>query len=81
MPIPEAQMKAKALELLDKRKRAAAEWRQKHSEGHAGDLMWFFCKICGWPSDIKQEEYFVTTPRQHCSECEGMLERGWIKTN
>ena len=46
---------------------------------YAGSDMIFYCKHCGWPSDIKQEEHFLIHVRTTCGECEGLEREGWIQ--
>jgi hypothetical protein len=36
---------------------------------YAGSAMIEYCEHCGWPSDIKHEEYFLAKPAKVCGEC------------
>lgn len=48
-----------------------------NSKLYAGSPMIFYCKTCGWVSDIKEEEYCFAV-RHTCSECDGLTETGWM---
>lgn len=44
----------------------------------AGSPMYFYCSACGHLADVKPEDWFLTGPRRFCSECEGLVDRGWL---
>ena len=43
-----------------------------NSQLYAGSAMIYYCDKCGWPCDIKHEEYFLSSPRNLCGECDEM---------
>lgn len=49
-----------------------------NSQLPAGSPMLYFCEHCGWISDIVTEEWFAGTPRTICTECQGMIDHGWL---
>lgn len=68
------------------RERAQADFQARRGAAHtldnallpAGSPMIYYCRYCGWASDILPESWFLAIPRQVCSECEAMLDRGWL---
>jgi hypothetical protein len=76
-PITE-QIRLSALESLAQR-RANPIQRVDNGELVAGSPLYFYCKSCGWLSDVMPENYFVGQPRRLCSECQGMKEMGWLE--
>ena len=71
------QVQQKALESFEWR-RAHAPRQVDNTRLYAGKPMVFYCHACGWVSDIMPEDYFVSRPRHLCSECQALLERGWM---
>ena len=72
--------RSKALEQLAARCAASqAQEKIQNQDLEAGQPMYFYCRSCGFLSDVKQEDWFLTPPRKICGECQGMLVRGWIK--
>jgi hypothetical protein len=75
MPI-ESQMKEYALHQLELRKQNQPE-HIKNETLYAGSVMYFYCRVCGWLSDLLPEG-FISKPRHVCSECQLMKDRGWL---
>lgn len=44
----------------------------------AGAPLIFYCELCGWPSDVMPEDYFLAKPRARCSECDAGVRFGLI---
>lgn len=44
-----------------------------NSSLYAGSPMFFYCKVCGHPSDTKDESY-VTPPLKYCGPCQELKE-------
>lgn len=71
-------------EAKDAAVRSFDERRENHPEHvdqgtlPAGSPMTFYCRLCGWISDIMPEDYFLSTPRRICSECAGLIEHSLI---
>ncbi len=74
--------KAKAFEMLEKRRNWSMATPQINNGNlRAGQVMFFYCKCCGWVCDIMPEEYMMSTARPYCSECQGMIDRGLLKVD
>ena len=75
----EALVRAAALEAYERRRLANASGRHKidNSSLVAGSDMYFYCTLCGALADTKPETYLFTPPKL-CSECQGLLDAGWL---
>lgn len=71
------QMRAQSLANHTERQRTAPR-HVDNSRMQAGKPMLFYCQSCGWISDIKPENYFLSTGRALCGECYAMKLRGWL---
>lgn len=63
----------------------ALSWRQENQPEqidnatlHAGSPMYFYCRVCGWLSDVKGESYIIP-PAKLCKECMAIKEENWLK--
>lgn len=68
---------ARALANLEARK-ASAPRPMANDRRRAGKPMVYYCRVCGWISDILPEDYFLAVPRRLCGECQAMEGRDWL---
>lgn len=43
-----------------------------NGRSYAGSPMYFYCKMCGYQSDVKPESY-SDRPNRHCGPCQGLI--------
>lgn len=43
----------------------------------AGSPMYFYCRVCGHESDVMPENY-TSNPRSVCTECQLLVDNGWL---
>ena len=65
---------------LDKEKRPIFNIPLKLWNGdlYAESAMIFYCQHCGWPSDIKHEQY-LSTPNVICGDCKLLEKEGHLQ--
>lgn len=69
-----------ALQVMEERKEAAKGFPRIDNSRLPTDspFLFYYCKVCGWLSDVKPISWFVAQPRELCSECEGIKAKGWF---
>ena len=76
MPATE-QGKEAALEALAARREMQPD-QVDNASLPAGAPMYFYCVSCGHQSDVLPENYFLTTPKKLCAECQALKHMGWL---
>lgn len=69
--------KEESLALL-KQRREHPPKKVDNASLYAGSPMYFYCKSCGWESDVKPEGY-LTAPAKLCDFCQRMKDCGWLE--
>lgn len=69
-----------ALKALAKRRKENAK-KEKIDNGslHAGSSMYFYCILCDGLADTLPENYFLSTPKKLCDECQALKDLGWLE--
>jgi len=44
----------------------------------AGSSMYYYCRVCGGPSDVLPENHY-DAPRRLCPPCQAMKDKGWLE--
>lgn len=70
--------KAEALALL-KERREHPPTKIDNASLHAGSPMYYYCRSCGWESDIKPEGWFLGKPKTLCDMCQYMADCGYLE--
>ena len=68
--------KEEALKQLAYRK----EHQPKHVDNaslYAGSPMYYYCRSCGWESDVLPECH-VSAPRRLCEACQNLKDQNWM---
>ena len=82
MATPLATTKGKqfALKALAKRREEnATKTKIDNSSLRAGSPMYFYCKSCDGLADTLPENYFLSTPRKLCGECQALEDLRWLE--
>jgi hypothetical protein len=61
---------------LYNRKQTAPE-KVDNSALHAGSPMYYYCRSCGWLSDVLPEDH-LSQPKRLCAPCKLMQDQGWL---
>lgn len=78
MPLLTAQGKEAALEGLRQRREAAKEQKDiNNSSLPAGSPMFYYCNGCGLQNIVLPEAHLQMPPKL-CTECQAMLDMGWM---
>ncbi|MEK7198060.1 MAG: hypothetical protein AAB648_01175 [Patescibacteria group bacterium] len=67
--------------------KALAKRRQENSKKEkinnssllAGSAIYFYCISCSGIADILPENYFLSTPKKLCDECQALKDLGWLE--
>lgn len=79
MPPLTAQGRAKALEgLAQRRKAAKTQTHINNSSLYAGEPMYYYCKGCGLQNIVMPEGWFTGKP-DFCDECQAVYDCGWLE--
>ena len=65
--------------LAKRRKENKKKKRIDNSSLPAGSPMYFYCKSCGGLADTLPENYFLSTPKNLCGECQALKDLEWLE--
>ncbi len=64
--------------LADRRTENATKEKINNASLRAGSPMYFYCQSCGALADTKPE-YYITSPKEICDECQALKNLGWLE--
>lgn len=80
MPLATLRGKEFALqELVRRREENATKEQIDNGSLYAGSPMYFYCIVCGALADKLPENYFLSTPKKLCAECQALKDLDWLE--